>query len=288
MENKLIPNSTQIPNVISDLIEPRISEGEMRCLKYICRRTYGFHKERDRISFSQFVNGIKDKNGKQLDYGAGLSRPSVAEALKNLLGAKLIIVIPTPKGNYYEINLKLFENQDANIVADEVVKKVNQLRKLTKSGKESKPKQVKLINPQKKGNKGNKVIMSDKPTDWNLEVEIEKLLKDPKRHIQIIGLWVREKGLRPENAGQMRDNIIKRNLRPARTLNGYTDEDIRETIRVIKNTEYITKFELETVGKFIDEVVSQKRKEGPRILRMEQIKGEKGEIKMRAIYENGK
>ena len=150
-ENRLIPNSTQIPNVISDLIESRIAEGEMRCLKYICRRTYGFHKERDRISLSQFVDGLKDKNGKRLDYGTGLSRPSVVEALRNLAGSNIINVIRTTKGNYYEINLKLFENKNPNEVADEVVKKVNQLRKLTRTGKESKPKQVKLLNLQKKG-----------------------------------------------------------------------------------------------------------------------------------------
>ena len=127
--------------------------------------------------------------------------------------------------------------------------------------------------------------MSDKPTDWNLEVEVEKLLKDPKRHIQIIGLWVKEKGLRPENKEQMDANIIKRNLRPARALNGYTDNDIRETIRVIKNTEYITKFELETVSKFIDEVVSQKKKEGQKIVKFEKVRQPDGRITMKAIYE---
>lgn len=161
-ENKLIPNSTQIPNVISDLIEPRIPEGEMRCLKYICRRTYGFHKERDRISLTQFVEGIKDRDERRLDYGTGLSRPSVVEALRNLSGAEIIKVIKTPGGNYYEINLNLFVDKDVEKVSDEVVKKVNQLRKLTRIGKESKPKQVKLLNPQKKGNKGNKdVIIKD-------------------------------------------------------------------------------------------------------------------------------
>ena len=157
--NILIPNSTQIPNVISDLIMPRISEAEMRCLNYICRRTYGFQKERDRISLSQFINGIKSRDGRRLDYGAGLSRPSVVEALRNLLGANLIKTIPTPKGNYYEINLELFrdkDNEEIEKIADEVVKKVNQLRKLTKSGKESKPKQVKLPNLQ------NKVLNKEK------------------------------------------------------------------------------------------------------------------------------
>ena len=69
-ENKpksLIPNSTQVPNVILDLFIPRLPEGEARCSLYICRRTFGFHKKRDRISLSQFVDGIRDKEGKVLD-----------------------------------------------------------------------------------------------------------------------------------------------------------------------------------------------------------------------------
>ena len=151
-EKKLIPNSTQIPNVLLDIIIPQISEADGKCLLYICRRTYGFHKERDRISLSQFVDGIKNKDGKQLDCGAGLSRPAVVEALKNLVGSGLVKRIETPAGNYYEIDLDIKMDVE-NPVDNEVVKEVNQLRKLTKTGKESKPKQVKLLNPQKKGNK---------------------------------------------------------------------------------------------------------------------------------------
>ncbi len=146
-ENKLIPNSTQIPNVILDLIIPGISEAETKCLLYICRRTYGFHKEKDRISLSQFVDGLKDKDGKKLDYGAGLSRPAVVEALKNLIGAGIIKAIKTPGGNYYEINLDFIIN---NPIEGGVVNKVNQLRKLTRSSKVSKPEVVNLVNPQNK------------------------------------------------------------------------------------------------------------------------------------------
>ena len=168
-QNILIPNSTQIPNVISDLIMPRISEAEMRCLNYICRRTYGFQKERDRISLSQFINGIKGRDERRLDYGTGVSRPSVVEALRNLLGSDLIRTIRTPKGNYYEINLELFRNKDNKEIektADEVVKKVNQLRKLTRTGKESKPRQVKLPNLQ------NKVLNKEKPSYIAISNEI--------------------------------------------------------------------------------------------------------------------
>lgn len=162
MEKKntlLIPNSTQIPNVILDKILPGIPEAESKCLLYICRRTYGFHKERDRISLTQFVKGITGRDGEPLDYGTGLSRPSVVEALRHLIGSKIVKVIRDNKGNFYELDCELLGD---NYVEKVVVKKINQLKKLTRIGKETKPKQVKLLNPQKKGNKGNKVVVIKK------------------------------------------------------------------------------------------------------------------------------
>lgn len=174
MEKKLIPNSTQIPNIILDFLLPQLSEAEGRCLLYIARRTYGFHKEEDRISFSQFIKGIKNKDDEILDYGAGLSRPSVNEALSNLRKSNLILVEKSTKGNYYSINLELFGDKEWRSQVKQVVRKINQLRKLTKIGKASRPKQVKLPNLQKKGNKGNKVFMKD-----------FKKLKNEKRVIPI-------------------------------------------------------------------------------------------------------
>lgn len=152
----LIPNSTQIPNVFFDFIFPNISEADMKCLLYICRRTYGFHKERDRISLSQFVRGIQSSSGEVFDSGSGVSRPAVVGALKNLVGARLVKVTKIGSINSYEINSELTVDKS---VINAVVKKVNQLRKLTKTSKESKPKQVNLLNPQKKGNKGNKDVI---------------------------------------------------------------------------------------------------------------------------------
>jgi hypothetical protein len=158
MEKKLIPNSTQIPNIILDKIIPRIPEAEGKCLLYICRRTYGFHKEEDRISLSQFTDGIKDRDSEILDYGSGLSRPSVVEALKHLVKSGIVKVRKDTSGNWFEINCELCVDK---YVDNEVVKKINQLKKLTKSSKANLPKQVKLFNPQKKGNKGNKVITTE-------------------------------------------------------------------------------------------------------------------------------
>ena len=147
-KSSFLPNSTQTPNIVYDFLISRLPGAEARCILYICRRTYGFHKKIDRISFSQFLNGIKSRDGKRLDYGCGLkSRASVSEALKNLIKSEAIFVKKDSKGNYYKINL------DMNV--DKVVQKVNWFRKQTKIGLKNKPKQVCLLNLQKKGNKGN-------------------------------------------------------------------------------------------------------------------------------------
>lgn len=141
----LIPNSTQIPNVIMDILLPRIPESEGKCLLYICRRTFGFHKEYDRISFSQFIDGIQDRSGKILDYGTGLVRASVAEALKNLLHSEAISVKKSTKGNYYQINL--------HMDVDKVVQKIDWFRKQTRIGSKNGLKAVQKMNTQNLGNK---------------------------------------------------------------------------------------------------------------------------------------
>ncbi len=165
-KSNLIPNSTQIPNVILDLVIPRISEIEGRCLLYICRRTFGFHKESDRISFSQFMEGIKDRRGVQLDYGCGLARASVAKGLKKLVAAGAVAVRKTTKGNYYQINL--------HMDVEKVVHDVNQFTRRTESGSSRGPKSVHGMNTQ---NLGNKEKQSIGPPVDNLRSMTKELAK---------------------------------------------------------------------------------------------------------------
>jgi hypothetical protein len=140
-----IPNSTQLPNIILDKVFPLIPEAEARCLIYICRRTFGFHKGTDRISFSQFMDGIKDRRGVVLDYGTGLSRQAVAVALKNLAKADAIKVLKSRSGNIYEINLLMD--------VDKVVNLVDQSRELTRIGLRNRPKAVYQVDTQNLGKK---------------------------------------------------------------------------------------------------------------------------------------
>jgi phage replication O-like protein O len=59
---------------------PYLSDGEFKILYYIARQTIGFHKEKDRISFSQFQKAT------------GVTRDTVGRTLINLKAKKLIVV----------------------------------------------------------------------------------------------------------------------------------------------------------------------------------------------------
>lgn len=105
MNDKLVPNSAQIPNVLLDYVLPLLGEAEMKCLLYIARRTYGFHKDFDRISLSQFEDGLIGKDGKPLDHGAGVTRKNAMLALARLKEKLLIKVSTNQLGSTYEIDL---------------------------------------------------------------------------------------------------------------------------------------------------------------------------------------
>ncbi|MDQ3258896.1 MAG: replication protein [Acidobacteriota bacterium] len=91
MARALVPNSTQIPDVILDLWMAELSGAELKVVLYIARRTYGFGKESDNISLNQIAGGIKKRDGTVLDRGTGLSVSSVARAVKSLEEQKFLI-----------------------------------------------------------------------------------------------------------------------------------------------------------------------------------------------------
>jgi phage replication O-like protein O len=82
--------TTQVPNIVFDTLLPTLTESELKVLLVIVRQTYGWHKERDWISHSQFVKKTS------------LSRRSVSSALKSL-SSKNIVSITDFKGEplYY-------------------------------------------------------------------------------------------------------------------------------------------------------------------------------------------
>jgi hypothetical protein len=85
-----IPNGTYVPDEVFDLLMPRLSDIELRALLYIIRRTFGFKKSADDISLKQMVEGITTRDGRMLDGGCGLSRPSVTKAVRGLAEKNIV------------------------------------------------------------------------------------------------------------------------------------------------------------------------------------------------------
>lgn len=91
MARALIPNSTQIPDVILDHWMAELSGAEFKVLLYVARRTYGFGKESDNISLNQMAAGIRRRDGTQLDQGTGLSRSGVKSACNRLIDRGILV-----------------------------------------------------------------------------------------------------------------------------------------------------------------------------------------------------
>jgi hypothetical protein len=85
------PNFTQVPDDLFDVLLPVLTDPELRVLLYIIRRTFGFKKQSDEISLRQMVEGITTKDGRVLDRGVGVSKATVARALKGLQAKGIVV-----------------------------------------------------------------------------------------------------------------------------------------------------------------------------------------------------
>lgn len=99
MNNSLIPNTSAIPNVLFDYWMDKLSPAEFKVLMCIARKTYGWHKDVDKISI------------KQIEKMTGLSRKGIIKNIEVLMLHNLLIKIKskTEDGddapNKYTINV---------------------------------------------------------------------------------------------------------------------------------------------------------------------------------------
>ena len=96
------PNYTQTPNDLFDYWLPHLKEGELKVLLVIMRKTFGWHKKRDRISISQLMRLT------------GLSKPSVIDASKSLQDKGIILRDKTGEEGEQETYYELIVNEDSN------------------------------------------------------------------------------------------------------------------------------------------------------------------------------
>lgn len=71
------PNYTQLPNAILDSIDS-FGDAELRVVLAVCRKTFGWHKSRDRISLSQ------------LEGMTGMTRQGVINGINAAIGRGIL------------------------------------------------------------------------------------------------------------------------------------------------------------------------------------------------------
>ena len=79
------PTTTATPDEIFEEWVHVLTHAELLALLYVVRRTLGFKKAADAISYTQFLTGITTREGRVLDRGCGIkSRTTLAAALRHL------------------------------------------------------------------------------------------------------------------------------------------------------------------------------------------------------------
>jgi len=199
-----IPNHTQIPNEILD--ETHLySESELKVILAICRKTIGWHKQEDNISFSQIAEIT------------GLSSASISKALKELEEIRLITV--TRKDgitNHYYINY--FETT-SNSKEDHF-----KIQRGTTSNFEDTKETSKETNKRYIYSKKKKSEVVTEEQEKIIARTIEILNEKTKSHFQ--------------NKGQTRETILKR------IRDGYTFEDLQKAI-IAKAWDWMSNEEME-------------------------------------------
>ncbi len=91
--NRIVPNSYQKPNLYTARLMRFLTGDEWKTLDYALRRTFGFNKESDRISVSQFMNGNGrlDESGEPVEYGTGCHREAQVHAIDELIRFGILV-----------------------------------------------------------------------------------------------------------------------------------------------------------------------------------------------------
>lgn len=106
---------TMIPNFVFDECLASLSEGELKVLMVIYRKTVGFDKKADQISYSQF------------SAKGGLSRSTISRAIKSLTKKKMIEVDRSGVTNQYTYCLAETNHKPSSKFEPEVVQNSNRL-----------------------------------------------------------------------------------------------------------------------------------------------------------------
>jgi len=234
------PNFTQIPNVFLDNIMSELTEKELKVLLYIMRRTYGFSKGEDRISLTQFSDGIITRSGQIVDTGCGVSRSNVVLAIDMLLEKKLITKKESKEGNLYGVNLnytltkrkQVVSNQDQQ---DEVGSPKSGLEVVLNQDSQYKVQNKELLRntPKENSTDSNEPVLPSQGSvnndSLNQKIDLMKetdwLMKSSQMVHRIAGFYLRYKRFDFRNREQLKQQVSF-SIKEAKKLVGYTAPEI--------------------------------------------------------------
>jgi phage replication O-like protein O len=167
------PNFTQAPNLLFDVHLREMGNAELRVVLVICRKTFGFHKDRDRISLSQ------------LQKATGMSRQGVINGINQAVDRGLARKFTSPKGSEFELVVNEVDQQTdevVNAVDQQVVNEVDTQKKAFKinilnKGRLAVFSEISGINPIKKDEKEWEKIDQEWEARGITEEDIPKMYK---------------------------------------------------------------------------------------------------------------
>jgi len=251
----MIPNTTQIPNNLFNGEMQKMKDTELRVVLIVARKTLGWienpetgmRKEEDWISHFQLTK-FTGKKSRALSTAidncikkgwieARDNKGSILDTPQKRAGKKIFYRLG-------EIFLSKVETPAKSAeVSQTPAKSAIAKSAIAKSANDKSNRITKETSLQNIVGKADDVFL--------FKNKLDEMTKDKQKHIQIIALYWRIKGFNFENKEQYQA-ALKRELRPARQLVGYSMDRIRETIEWLSEETDIN-FKLETVHKYIDE-----------------------------------
>lgn len=238
-----IPNHTQIPNDVLDNMG-HFEGAELKIFLAICRKTIGWHKLTDRISYSQ----IKKMTG--------LSINGIRKAMDKLINKKFINQVQINNGFVYEIN---FGTPDSTMQLSDIAQNDIALSDKTMQLSDTKKRKTVPLSNTTKDNIKETIQNKIKKSKFQEYVllsknQYDKLVEDYgsgltnefisklndyigskgkkyRSHYHTIKVWMRQEGIKPKlKKAEIKNKLKYTNLKPR------TETEIKNMKNAIKNS----------------------------------------------------
>lgn len=229
-------NFTRIVNrTLEELVKVPLLGAELAIVLFVIRKTYGYNKTEDRISLSQFEEGVNR------------SRPTIVKALKNLQLVNILQLVKRGlskdesslwRFNKYYSKWRLVKG--CELVKDRVSTSKEKLKKLVKTPLHTKDntKEKTKDNIPKQVSKG----LKEKPVNPDNEPQslmeyVEKMKASPQRHIQKLGDYAEE--IRPPFTTKGQWKVwTQRHVQSAKKLSHFDDDQIDKALTLMEKDIY--------------------------------------------------